>query len=172
MKYLLAVLFSLSLVSSFSFAQESLNFPDMTGKNLLDEDLSLPTDFSSTYSIVLMPLEQDQQDHFGTWEAYLDDLVSKERNLNYYQVLPIGDMNFFLKGIISSAMKGAFSDPAKARTMPLFEEVEPLLAALNVADTSEMIIFLVKNDSIVWRTQGIYSETSAAELEQAITANR
>lgn len=172
MKRLLAVLFCLSLVGSLSFAQEDLSFPDMTGKNLLDEDLSLPTDFSSTYSIVLMPLEQDQQDHFGTWETYLDDLIASERSLDYYQVLPIGDMNFFLKGIISSAMKGAFSDAAKARTMPLFEEVEPLLATLKIADTNEMVILLVKNDSIVWRTQGIYSETTAAELEQALAANR
>ncbi len=172
MKHLLTVLFCLSLLSSLSFAQEALSFPDMTGKNLLDEDFSLPSDFSSDYSIVLMPLEQDQQDHFGTWEAYLDELIAEQRNLDYYQVLPIGDMNFFLKGIISSAMKGAFSDTTKARTMPLFEEVEPLLAALNVTDTSEMVILLVKNESIVWRTQGIYSEASAAELEQALATNR
>ena len=152
--------------TGYTFAQ--LPFPEMIGKNLNDEEAVLPQDFSSRYTLVLMPLQQNHEATFRTWEEYLKTFANNNTEFDFYQVLPLGDLNFFLKGIIGGALKGAYDDTVKPRTMPLFAESEPIFEALSIADDSEMHVLLVQNQMVIWRTTGEWSQDKAVQLEQLL----
>jgi len=153
----------LCLFLSFGFAQDA--FPALSGTTLSDVDMALPQDFTSTYTVVFLPLQQDHEATFRTWETYIKSVQETKQAVDFFQVFPLGDMNFFLKGIIGGAMKGAFDDVVKARSMLLFEDVEPILSSFYVTDDSIMHILLVKNDQIVWRSTGEWTQGKADELE-------
>ena len=159
----------LLFMMSVAWTQE---FPSLSLTTLNDEDLQLPDDFSSRYTLIFLPLEQEQQDDFTTWEAYVLGEVEARANLDFMQILLIGDMNFLLKGIISNAMKAAYVDAVQARTAAVFEKIDPWLEALAVEDTSEMHILLVRDKDVIWRAQGAFSEGLASEIAALITPTR
>lgn len=157
-------LFSLFLMQGF--AQDS--FPNLEGKTLTDVELVLPQDFSTQYNLILMPFDQNHQADIDVWATYAKALKQNESSFDYYQILLMGDMNFLVKGIVTSAMKGSYDEELQAQSMPLFIEQDPALAQLGIANTDQVQVLLIQNDSIIWRSAGAWSEAKAAELEQLL----
>ena len=156
---------------SLGLAQDK-PFPSISGKTLTDISVTLPADFSSANTVVFMPLQQEQQKDFSSWESYIKDLASKNPRLDFLQLLPIGELNFLLRGIITSAMRGEYDDEVEARSVPLFSDPAPLLAAFSLADDSAMQVMLVRGGNIVWQTSGMFSDEKAAALETALESER
>lgn len=158
--------FVLSLVVLLGFAHAQEDFPELTGTTLSDVEVSLPQDFPGSYTLVFLPLQQNHEATFRTWESYVKDLQTQNTRFDFYQILPLGDLNFFLKGIIGGAMKGAYDDMVRERSVPLFVETEPVFTALSIPNDSEMHVLLVQQGKIIWRSTGEWSQEKADTLEQ------
>lgn len=151
--------------------QACLRFPTITGDNLLGEALTLPDDFASAATLVIVPFDEAQQVGAGSWLPAARDLAASHPDFGYYNVPVFPSMAAAMRGLIRAGMSLTIGDEAlRAITVTVFlDDRDAFLTSLNIANTDAMPVFLLNAErEVVWRGMGEYTAEQGAALQAAL----
>ena len=147
-----------------------MQFPSVSGNDLLRNKVSLPDDLSSGLNVLIVAFQQWHQGLVNSWVPLLDNMVEKHHDFDYYELPTIRKMNWLNRSIIDNGMRaGIPSRDTRRRTITLYIDKEPFKKKLQIPDESDIHLFLVSNDGeVLWTESGAISEEKADSLTSAI----
>ncbi|TXT55884.1 MAG: hypothetical protein BAJATHORv1_30267 [Candidatus Thorarchaeota archaeon] len=147
-----------------------MRFPKVEGQNLLKEKKILPSDLSGDLNIVIIAFQRWHQGLVNTWVPFLDSLIQKKTNLNYYELPTIREMNPLFRRFIDGGMRsGIPSEDTRRRTITLYIEKEPFRKSLEIPDEENIHIYLIdQSGKVYWREEGEVSKEKASSLEEVL----
>lgn len=147
-----------------------MQFPSVSGNDLLRNKVSLPDDLSSGLNVLIVAFQQWHQGLVNSWVPLLDHMMEKYQDLDYYELPTIRKMNRLSRSIIDNGMRaGIPSRDTRRRTITLYIDKEPFRKKLHIPDESDIHLFLVSNNGeVLWTGAGAISEEKADSLTSAI----
>ncbi|MFW9889545.1 MAG: hypothetical protein ACFFER_15260 [Candidatus Thorarchaeota archaeon] len=147
-----------------------MQFPSVSGNDLLRNKVSLPDDLSSGLNVLIVAFQQWHQGLVNSWVPFLDNTAEKYHDFDYYELPTIRKMNWLSRSIIDNGMRaGIPSRNTRRRTITLYIDKDPFKKKLQISDESDIHLFLVSNDGeVLWTGSGAISEEKADSLTSAI----
>lgn len=148
-------------------------FPQVTGRNLAGDEVTLPDFFDGEISIVVMPFSQDQQVAAADWLPLVQQLADEHAAFRYYNVAAMPAVNPALRTMISGGMAAAVpDDELKAIIVTLFlEDVDIFTAALDIESTDALALLLLDAEGgVLWQGAGTFDDALADEIRAEVAA--
>ena len=147
-----------------------MNFPTVSGSNLLRQKLTLPKDFQGKLNLLFIAFEQWQQMEIDSWIPLVKELEAQVKDLVYYELPVIQDRNPLFKMFINEGMRAGIPNPkTRERTITLYLDKADLRRALEMPDEEHIYILLVDHrGEELFRTRGPYSREAEASLRLAL----
>ena len=151
---------------------ETIQFPNVSGRNLQRQAVQYPQDFPAKYTVVLMAFWREQQNDVDTWLPFVNVLEKLYRETAYvefpvvYQMSPMGQ--FFL----NEGMRAGIPDQkARQRTTTLYLDKSSFLGQLQIQSQDHIQVLLVADDGrVLWRSCGRFSPEKGRALSRALQA--
>ncbi|MFW9965607.1 MAG: hypothetical protein ACFFEA_00500 [Candidatus Thorarchaeota archaeon] len=146
-----------------------MQFPSVSGNDLLRNKVSLPEDLKARFNILIVAFQQWHQGLVNSWVPFLNHMIERYPDFDYYELPTIREMNWLSRSIIDNGMRaGIPSRDARRRTITLYIDKEPFKKKLEIPDESDIHLFLVTNEGeILWTESGAISEQKSESLMQA-----
>ncbi len=147
-----------------------MQFPQVTGANLLRKKVSLPQGFQGTYNLVFVPFQQWQQTVVNSWVPFVNELEQVMPGFRYYELPTIWRMNILAQSFINEGMRAGIPDrDARERTITLYLDKASFRQTLNISKEDDVYIFLLdRQGSVLWRSQGGYTSEKAEDLVRTL----
>jgi hypothetical protein len=151
-----------------------MQFPSVSGNDLLRNKVSLPDDLSSGLNVLIVAFQRWHQGLVNSWVPFLDHMLEKHQDFDYYELPTIRKMNWLSRSIIDNGMRtGIPSRNTRRRTITLYIDKEPFRKKLSIPDESDIHLFLASKDGeVLWAGSGAISEDKADALTSAIEKAR
>jgi len=145
-------------------------FPEVTGQNLLGETLTIPSQLEGKVNLLVVAFQQWHIRLIETWVPFLEELIVKYPEIQYYEIPTLRKFNFLSRRIIDSGMRGGIPSPEmRARTITLYLDKSVFDQALAIPTEETIYLFLVDCDgNILWRDQDRYSDEKGKTILNAI----
>lgn len=143
--------------------------PTLQGSDLDGVPRIYPDDFTGALNFVVMPFTREQQERALAWVAPFQALTRDNGAWAYYNLAALPDLSAPIRLLVVGGMSLAVSAPdVRAVTVVAFlENQADFLSALDIADTSEMVVLVVDTARcVVYQASGDYTP----EGEQALRA--
>ncbi|MEM9655713.1 MAG: hypothetical protein AAGA65_26740 [Actinomycetota bacterium] len=147
-----------------------LAFPEVVSRDLNGLTVTLPRDFPTALTVVLVAYERDDQRAIDSWIPALSALEAEEPSLRYVELPVVGEASLPERVALDFWMRrGIPGEDGRARTITLYTEREPFRRALDIEVDDQISVLLVDaEDRIVWRHVGPFDESAAAELGRVV----
>lgn len=147
-----------------------MDFPNVSGSNLLREQIELPKDLEGELNLLFIPFQQWQQSVVDSWVPFVQELEAKYPEMKYYELPTIREMNWFAKTFINEGMRaGIPNSKTRERTITLYLDKKSFRRMLEIHNEEDVTILLIDPDgAILWRSLGHYSPEKGMELENFI----
>ncbi|MEM9925069.1 MAG: hypothetical protein AAF915_15180 [Cyanobacteria bacterium P01_D01_bin.50] len=147
-------------------------FPEVGGRNINEEQYSLPGGFEGEYNLVLMAFTQRHQLSVNTWLDEVKSLEKKYPQLRVYELPTLPNFPQWQQQQLDNWMSAGISDAvARERTITLYTDVDAMKEALNFNNTSKIRLFLVdRNGKVYWEGEGAYSKEQFKELSEVVSS--
>ncbi len=147
-----------------------MQFPSVSGNDLLRNIVELPEDFDSRLNVVVVAFQRWHQGLVDSWVPFLNHLVEQNSDFDYYELPTIRKMNWLSRSIIDNGMRaGIPSRDTRRRTITLYIDKEPFKTALQIPDENDIHLFLVtKEGKILWSESGPLSAEKAESLANTL----
>jgi hypothetical protein len=145
-------------------------FPEVCGNNLNGKKYNIPTDLEGEFNILLVPFQQWQQGLVNSWVPFMEDLMRKHPQFDYYELPTIRKMNFFIRRVIDGGMRGGIpSKDTRGRTITLYIDKTPFKDSLGIPTEDTLYLYLVNREGdILWHETGELTDAKATSLENAL----
>lgn len=139
-----------------------MQFPEVSGKNLLGQSFVLPGDFGSPVNIVLLAFYQEQQYQVDTWQPFLATLP----DVTVYELPVVGNFPWYQRMMLDYWMRTGIPDrDVQARTITLYIDRKGFIEALGLPDTSTIYTLVVDRQGMVYGcVPAAYTEAKAQDL--------
>lgn len=146
------------------------NFPETSGENLLREKIDIPSELRGKFNIVVVAFQQWHQKLVNTWVPFLDELVSNNPDIDYYELPTIRRMNFIYRSIVNNGMRaGIPSKETRRRTITLYIDKKPFTEQLGIEEDDIYLFLIDKEGHMFWRESGIIDQEKANSLLATIS---
>ncbi len=147
-------------------ARADNRFPEVTGKALTGDAVTLPTDLEKPFTFLAVAFLQKQQADVDTWIPKMEAIEDARNDFAFYELPTIRKMNVFTRWFIYRGMRGGIpSDRARTRTVTLHIDKGPFKKSLGIEDEGKIYLFLVDGaGEVVWKTEGLWAEEKEAAL--------
>ncbi len=148
-----------------------MQFPSVTGQNLLHQTFVLPNDFTAEFNIVLLYFTQQQQIQVNSWLEFLQHLKEKHHNLHFYELPTLPNTNAEQRKLLDYWMRQGIQDPkTRASTITVYTNVQEFITNLQLPHTNSIYSLLLdKNGTVLHCEEGGFSVKKslylAAQLE-------
>ncbi len=150
----------------------STYFPFIESKNLEGRKFELPRELKGMLNVVIMAFRREQQLLVDGWLAFLDDIVAKYRDVEYYELPTISRSFLLFRWMIDGGMRSGIPDKSsRERTITLYINKKPIKRQLNIPNEDTIYIFLIKRNEIIWRTDGAFTVQKGETLDKLIKDN-
>jgi len=151
----------------------NMQFPNVSGNDLLKNIVNLPEDLSSGLNVLIVAFQRWHQGLVDSWVPFLNHMVEQYADFDYYELPTIRKMNWLSRGFIDNGMRaGIPSRETRRRTITLYIDKEPFKDTLRIPDESDIHLFLVTSEGeILWTESGAVSEKKAESLMRAVKEN-
>lgn len=145
---------------------ETMMFPQVSGKDLTGQKFTAPDDFVHQYSLVIVAFLREQQADVDTWIPPLETLENKRQDFHFYEFPTIKNMNFLAEWFIYQGMRsGIPQESARKRTVTLHIDKGPFKEQLDISQENNIYLFLVNQKGhILWRNSGTWTEEKYKSL--------
>jgi hypothetical protein len=145
-------------------------FPEVRGRNLLDDDVSVPGGLPGHPRLLLIPFHQWQQREVDTWLGRLPELVAAHPGLRAFELPTLPTRYRLMRWVIDGGMKSGIADPeARARTITVYTDRRRFMDSAGIADHDHITVVLLDSAGrIVWRTRGAAEPARWAALVEAL----
>lgn len=142
------------------------NFPEVNGENLLKQKVVIPTQLHRKFNVVIVAFQQWHQSLVNSWVPFLEKMLQKFSEMEFYELPTIQNMNFLYRMIINNGMRaGIPSKETRRRTITLYIDKTPFKKKLKIPNEKDIQIFLVDREGqIYWREQGPFDEEKGKSL--------
>jgi hypothetical protein len=149
---------------------KAMTFPTLSARNLEGRNLELPGDFGAERNIAMVAFQRWHQTIVDSWVPWLDDVTTHHPQVQVYEIPILSQMYTFMRWMIDGGMRAAIPNhEVRTRTLTAYTDVQRVMHALGLPDTSTITILLVdRAGQIFWQGYGEYTPQKAAELEQAL----
>ena len=163
------LLFILLMLATFS-VHAADRFPEVTGKALTGEEVTLPTDLEKPYTLLAVAFLRQQQADVDTWIPNMEKIEDAREDFAFYEIPTIREMGGIRRWFIYRGMRGGIpSERARARTVTLHIDKAPFRKELGIETEDSIYLFLLDAEgAVVWRTQGEWSPEKEAELRKQL----
>lgn len=147
-----------------------MNFPKISGANLLRKQVELPRDLEGEYNILFIPFKQRQQTDVDSWAPFAARLEADFPTVCYYELPTIQEMGFLRRTFINEGMRAGIPNPkTRQRTITLYINKSLFRRILGIGSEDEITVMLIRrtDGEVLWRTIGRYTDAAATELRQA-----
>ena len=151
-----------------------MNFPKVSGSNLLRQKMVLPAALSANFNVVLVAFQQWQQATVDTWLSFMEQLESRVNGLRYYELPVIQRMNVIARTFINEGMRAGIPNPkARERTITLYLDKGDFRRSLAMPHEDDIYILLLDHQGeVLWRAEGGFTPEKGEALERAIEEAR
>jgi len=146
------------------------HFPVIKARNLLGENVSLPSNFRGRRNVVMVAFNRNHQQFIDSWVPWLERESLADAELALYEIPAISQLWSPMRPFIDGGMATAIKTPAiLQRTMTIYGDLKRFTRRLGIVDRSTISIFAVGVDGeIYWSGRGAFSERAANELHTAL----
>ncbi|MBN2230525.1 MAG: hypothetical protein JW779_13135 [Candidatus Thorarchaeota archaeon] len=147
-----------------------MKFPRITAENLNKETIEVPNQLRGDPKLLIVAFQQWQQRLVNSWVPYLESLILKYPDFDFYELPTIRSMNFVYRRFIDGGMRaGIPSRETRGRTITLYIDKESFKESLNIVTEETIYLFLTKQDGeIIWKGEGGFDDEKVPLLEKAI----
>lgn len=151
---------------------DTIQFPDVSGRNLQREALQFPQDFPAKYTIVLMAFWRPQQDDVDTWLPFANVLEKLYADTAYVEFPVVWQMSPVRQFLLNEGMRAGIPDQkARQRTTTLYLDKSRFFSKLQIASQDQIQVLLVRDDGqVLWRETGRFTPEKGKSLSQALRA--
>ena len=148
----------------------AVQFPEIAGRTLQGEDVTLPHAFAGARNVVIVAFEQRHQAAVDSWVPWLEAQAGDHPGLRFYELPTIARRWAPFRPFIDGGMARAIQVPEiLERTITVYGDRRAVTGPLGIDDLSEISVFLVDADGTVrWRGTGSFDPDVAEELVAAI----
>lgn len=145
-------------------------FPRVEGTNLEGRLFDLPSGFEGELNVVIVAFQRVQQNDVDTWLPFLTSAAAARSDLRVYELPTLNRAYRFARSFIDGGMsRGIPSRATREATITLYIDKTPFKRALGIANEASIRVLLVSRDGrVLWQTNGVHDERSAARLTAAI----
>lgn len=149
------------------------SFPHVHARNLEGAAIAVPNELGGDVNCIVVAFHREHQRLVNTWLPHLDAIAVSIPGFCYFEMPTISRRWAPARWFIDGGMTQAIPDrAARERTITVYTNVGPVVAALGLRDTSTIATVLVdRRGSIVWQCTGAYTADAGAALEQAVAAS-
>jgi hypothetical protein len=149
-----------------------MQFPVVTGANLLRKKITLPDGFEGDLNILFIAFQRWQQDTVDTWIPLAKQLEQAHEGVRYYELPTIQRLNVLAHTFINEAMRAGIPDPtARERTITLYIDKVAFRQALELPHEDDIYVLLVdRQGQVLWWTEGAFAPEKGDSL--ALTIQR
>lgn len=151
-------------------------FPAIVAENLARDRVSLPGGLAGTYNLVVVAYRREQQAEVDTWMPALNAMEKEDPRFRWYELPTIGKMmGLLVSPWLDDAMRAGIPDQAqRARTITLYIDKQWFREALGLPDSDGSIhlLLLDRQGRVLWRRDGAYDPSAAAELKSKLKSLR
>ncbi|KPL22008.1 MAG: hypothetical protein AMJ93_08215 [Anaerolineae bacterium SM23_84] len=150
--------------------KEETNFPNVTGKNLLREQVTLPEDLSGDFNVLVIAFQRWHQGMIETWVTFLRELERSLPSVRYYELPILERFNASSRTVINEGMRAGIPDPlSRERTITLYVDKATFRRALDLPDEDTIYVLLVdRTGRVVWRAEGGLTAEKGNSLVRAL----
>jgi hypothetical protein len=147
-----------------------MEFPVVTGSNLLRQKLQLPADLQGELNLLLIPFYQWHQALVDSWAPLAAELEMNTTGFRFYELPVIQRMNPFARTFINEGMRaGIPNQSTRQRTITLYIDKAAFCQALELPGEDTIYAVLVdRQGHVFWKTQGAFSAEKGQELLAAL----
>lgn len=147
-----------------------MNFPTVSGSNLLRQETRLPADLTADYNVILIAFQQWQQSVIDTWLPFVTELEQERADVRAYELPVIQRLNLLARTFINEGMRAGIPDrKARERTITLYLDKEAFRRALDMPDEQDIYALLLdRQGKVLWRTRGSFTLEKGQALKAAI----
>lgn len=151
-------------------AENPLYFPQITAKNLNNEEVTLPDDLAGKPALVLVAFKQRQQVNVNTWLDQLDLIESTIDGVRVIETPTISGKKWgWMAGFIDGGMRSGIPDPqARARTITLYTDVGTFRQALGLESEDTIYgVLLDEQGEVIEIVEGDFEQSKLDRLAEA-----
>ena len=151
-----------------------MQFPVVTGANLLRRKVTLPADLEGEQNVLLIAFQRWQQSVIDTWVPFARQLEATNEGVIYYELPVIQRMNVLARTFINEGMRAGIPDPvARDRTITLYVDKVAFRQALELPHEDDIYILLVdRQGTALWRGEGSFTAEKGESLAEALRSKR
>lgn len=148
---------------------EDNTFPSLVGIDLQGNEFTFPESLPKPLNLIIVAFEREQQKDVNTWIAIADDLMAQHKELSFYEVPLIYELNAPFRFWINNGMRSGIPDEkARKRTITVYTEREKFTSHMAMETTSIYGILLDQKGKVLWRTKGTATPDNIESLKQAL----
>ncbi len=143
-----------------------LQFPTVSGSNLLRQKVTLPGDFQGELNLVFIAFQQWHQAWVNSWLPTAQYLEETYPGLQYYETPVIYRMNKLSQTFINEGMRAGIPNRAsRQKTITLYVDKESFRRALDIpGEDTIWVMLLDSNGNLLWRDNGAFSPEKGQTL--------
>ncbi|HSR29075.1 MAG TPA: hypothetical protein VLY63_00820 [Anaerolineae bacterium] len=151
-----------------------MQFPSVTGSNLMRSKVKLPEDFEGELNLVFVAFQQWQQDQVDTWLPFAQQSELDHPQMRYYELPTIRRLNPLARTFINEGMRAGIPDPvARERTITLYVDKDAFRQALQLPREDDIYVLLVdRQGQVLWRAEGTFAPNKAESLTEVLEERR
>jgi hypothetical protein len=149
---------------------KSIQFPNVSGRNLKRQKYHFPEDFPAKYNILLVAFYRHHQNDVDTWIPFTGQLENQYEDLAYLELPVIYKMGPIGQILLNEGMRaGIPNQTAREKTITLYLDKPEFLDSLGIDSENEIQILLVdRGGKVLWKETGVFSSEKAAALEKKL----
>jgi hypothetical protein len=147
-----------------------MQFPSVSGYNLLRQKINLPEGFKGQINLVFIPFWQWQQMEVDSWIPFASDVEREIPGVCYYELPTIQSMNSLSRKFINEGMRAGIPNAkTRERTITLYLDKRSFRKALELHSEDHIYVILVDQiGNILWKENGIFQPEKGEAILQAL----
>jgi ATP10 protein len=143
-----------------------MQFPVVTGSNLLRQKLQLPADLQGEINLLLIPFYQWHQALVDSWAPLAAELEMNITGFRFYELPVIQRMNPFAQTFINEGMRaGIPNQSTRQRTITLYLDKVTFRNDLELPSEDTIYALLVdRHGNVLWKIEGAFSPEKGKAL--------
>ncbi len=149
-------------------------FPEVEGRSLHDDVLTLPGDLEGELNLLAVAFDRNHQREVDTWIPLFRDLEERVSGLAGYEIPTISGGWKPLRWFIDGGMKTAIPDPlTRRRTVTVYGNVDRVTEGLGLSDRDRIAVVLIdRRGEVLWMAQGALVGAPPQDLLDALGIER
>ncbi len=147
-----------------------MQFPVISGQDLLRRDVVLPSGLEGTFNLVLVAFQRWHQELIDGWLPAVAKIEARHPGLRHYELPVLPSMGWLSRTFINEGMRAGIPDQqTRAATITLYTDKSTFMEALDLPGDQTLYVLLLDNDGkILWRAAGACEAGKGQAMAEAV----